>query len=95
MLRPLPLRVDLPRSNGGPERPEHEERSLASLGPMMIMLPRTRLEAEYTESDATHLTRVSLEHENVYLAIARSDPEAARAAMRLHLSNSRARLQQG
>ncbi|WP_323100482.1 FadR/GntR family transcriptional regulator [Intrasporangium sp. YIM S08009] len=66
---------------------------LASLGPMMIMLPRTRLEAEYTVSDATHLTRVSLEHENIHLAIARGDAEAARAAMRLHLANSRARLQ--
>ncbi|MHA3835356.1 FadR/GntR family transcriptional regulator [Terrabacter sp. AAH1] len=68
---------------------------LASLGPMMIMLPRTRLEAAYTVSDATHVTRVSLEHENVYLAIARADGPAARAAMRLHLANSRARLQQG
>lgn len=65
---------------------------LASLGPMMIMLPRTRLEAAFTVSDATHPTRISLEHENVYLAIARRDPDAARAAMRVHLSNSRARL---
>lgn len=65
---------------------------LASLGPMMIMLPRTRLEAAATVSDATHPTRVSLEHENVYLAIARRDAEAARAAMRLHLANSRGRL---
>jgi GntR family transcriptional regulator, transcriptional repressor for pyruvate dehydrogenase complex len=68
---------------------------LGSLGPMMIMLPRTRLQPAYTISDATHFTRVTLEHENVYLAIANSDTEAARAAMRLHLSNSRARLQQG
>ncbi|WP_353508587.1 FadR/GntR family transcriptional regulator [Intrasporangium sp.] len=66
---------------------------IASLGPMMIMLPRTRLAAASTVSDATHPTRVSLEHENVYLAIVRSDAEAARSAMRLHLSNSRARLQ--
>jgi DNA-binding FadR family transcriptional regulator len=65
---------------------------LASLGPMMIMLPRTRLEPAFTVSDATHPARVSLEHENVYLAIARRDPEAARAAMRLHLANSRGRL---
>jgi DNA-binding FadR family transcriptional regulator len=66
---------------------------LASLGPMMIMLPRTRLEHVYTVSDATHLTRVTLEHENVYRAVADRDAAAARAAMRLHLSNSRARLQ--
>ena len=66
---------------------------LSSLGPMMIMLPRTRLQPAYTVSDATHLTRVTLEHENIYLAIAHQDAAAARAAMRLHLSNSRARLQ--
>ncbi|PZG20083.1 GntR family transcriptional regulator [Nonomuraea aridisoli] len=66
---------------------------LSSLGPMMIMLPRTRLEHVYTVSDATHLTRVTLEHENIYRAIADRDAAAARAAMRLHLSNSRARLQ--
>lgn len=65
---------------------------LASLGPMMIMLPRTRLEAAFTVSDATHGARVSLEHENIYLAVARRDPEAARAAMRVHLANSRGRL---
>lgn len=67
---------------------------LGSLGPAMIMLPRTRLDAAYTLSDADHFTRVVLEHENVLLAISRQDAEAARAAMRLHLSNSRARLQQ-
>jgi GntR family transcriptional regulator, transcriptional repressor for pyruvate dehydrogenase complex len=66
---------------------------LGSLGPAMIMLPRTRLDAAYTVSDATHLTRVTLEHENVFLAVERQDPEAGRAATRLHLSNSRARLQ--
>jgi GntR family transcriptional regulator, transcriptional repressor for pyruvate dehydrogenase complex len=58
------------------------------------MLPRTRLEPAYTVSDATHLTRVALEHENIHLAIAHGDGHAARAAMRLHLANSRARLQQ-
>lgn len=68
---------------------------LTSLGPGMVMLPRTRLDAAYTVSDADHFTRVTLEHENVALAVARGDAEAARAAMRLHLSNSRARLQAG
>jgi len=68
---------------------------LASLGPMMILLPRTRLEPAYTVSDATHLTRVGLEHENIHLAITRGDGAAARAAMRLHLANSRARLIKG
>jgi GntR family transcriptional regulator, transcriptional repressor for pyruvate dehydrogenase complex len=65
---------------------------IGSLGPMMIMLPRTRLDPAYEMSDATHVSRVVLEHENVYDAIARSDPEAARAAARVHLSNTRHRL---
>ena len=68
---------------------------LTSLGPMMIMLPRTRLKPAYTISDASHFTRVTLEHENIYLSIAEGDAEAARAAMRLHLSNTRHRLQKG
>ncbi|MEI8412798.1 MULTISPECIES: FadR/GntR family transcriptional regulator [unclassified Kribbella] len=67
---------------------------IGSLGPMMIMLPRTRLDPAYEMSDAAHLNRVALEHENIYAAIARSDPEAARAAARVHLSNTRHRLQQ-
>ncbi|WP_241996368.1 FadR/GntR family transcriptional regulator [Kribbella antiqua] len=66
---------------------------ISSLGPMMIMLPRTRLDPAYEMSDATHLTRVVLEHENISAAIARADPDAARAAMRVHLSNTRHRLQ--
>lgn len=66
---------------------------IGSLGPQMIMLPRTRLDPAYEMSDATHVTRVVLEHENIYDAIARSDPEGARAAARVHLSNTRHRLQ--
>jgi DNA-binding FadR family transcriptional regulator len=65
---------------------------IESLGPMMIMLPRTRLDPAYEMSDATHLARVVHEHENIYAAIARSDAEAARAAARVHLSNTRHRL---
>jgi GntR family transcriptional regulator, transcriptional repressor for pyruvate dehydrogenase complex len=67
---------------------------IGSLGPMMIMLPRTRLAPSYEISDAAHLNRVALEHENIYDAIARSDPEAARAAARVHLSNTRHRLRE-
>jgi GntR family transcriptional regulator, transcriptional repressor for pyruvate dehydrogenase complex len=68
---------------------------IADLGPMMVMLPRTRLDPAYEMSDATHLNRVVLEHENIYAAIARSDAEAARAAARIHLSNTRHRLTSG
>ena len=35
---------------------------------------------------------VNREHHSIFDAIARKDPEAARAAMRMHLSNSRERL---
>jgi DNA-binding FadR family transcriptional regulator len=35
---------------------------------------------------------VNREHEEIYAAIARRDPESARAAMRIHLTNSRERL---
>ena len=67
---------------------------IASLGPMMIMLPRTRLDPAYEMSDPEHLTRVVHEHENIAAAIGRSDAEAARAAMRVHLSGTRHRLTQ-
>jgi DNA-binding FadR family transcriptional regulator len=36
--------------------------------------------------------RVNREHDDIYNAILRKDAEAARAAMRTHLSNSRERL---
>ncbi|MDP3309891.1 MAG: FCD domain-containing protein, partial [Polaromonas sp.] len=39
--------------------------------------------------------RVNGEHENIYNAIRSQDAEAARAAMRTHLSNSRERLRKG
>jgi GntR family transcriptional regulator, transcriptional repressor for pyruvate dehydrogenase complex len=35
---------------------------------------------------------VNREHEEIYSAIARGDSESARAAMRIHLTNSRERL---
>jgi DNA-binding FadR family transcriptional regulator len=65
---------------------------ITDLGPMMIMLPRTRLDPSYAMTDPGHLTRVVHEHENIHAAIAHADPESARAAMRLHLTNTRHRL---
>ncbi|HEY4079476.1 MAG TPA: FadR/GntR family transcriptional regulator [Burkholderiaceae bacterium] len=54
------------------------------------IIPRARLSLErLTPAD---LQRVSQEHEEIFSAIARSDADAARAAMRTHLSNSRERL---
>jgi len=46
------------------------------------------------DKPADYLERVNREHEDIYKAILRRDPEAARAAMRTHLSNSRERLRE-
>jgi DNA-binding FadR family transcriptional regulator len=65
---------------------------LDSLGPMMIMLPRTRLASTYSMSDAAHVERVQREHDNIAAAVLAGDVETARAAMRVHLGNTRRRL---
>lgn len=65
---------------------------LESLGPMMIMLPRTRLGEEFSMTDAGHVERVQREHDNVAAAVLAGDSETARAAMRVHLGNTRRRL---
>ena len=64
---------------------------ISTLGSMII--PRARLEGPDAQSDERrqYLRRVNGEHENIYDAIAGQDPEAARAAMRTHLANSRER----
>ena len=58
------------------------------------IIPRTRLNsARLAHDDQQHyMSRLSREHEEIYEAIARQDSDAARAAMRLHLTNSRERL---
>jgi GntR family transcriptional repressor for pyruvate dehydrogenase complex len=64
------------------------------LGTMII--PRTRLNTPLSapEGRLSYLQRVHAEHESIYNAIRQQDPDAARAAMRTHLSNSRERLRQ-
>jgi GntR family transcriptional regulator, transcriptional repressor for pyruvate dehydrogenase complex len=64
---------------------------MATLGGMMI--PRARLEppGPLTPDREAYLRRVNTEHESIVEAISRQDPEAARAAMRTHLANSRER----
>jgi GntR family transcriptional regulator, transcriptional repressor for pyruvate dehydrogenase complex len=68
---------------------------LDSLGPMMIMLPRTRLGDAYSLTDVGHVDRVRREHDNVAAAIVAGDTDIARAAMRVHLGNTRRRLEVG
>ena len=62
------------------------------LGAMII--PRTRVNTPNTapEGRLSYLQRVHEEHESIFNAIRNQDAEAARAAMRTHLSNSRERL---
>jgi GntR family transcriptional repressor for pyruvate dehydrogenase complex len=64
---------------------------MASLGSTII--PRARLDDSQPVSDERrdYLRRVNSEHESIYDAIAAQDGEAARAAMRTHLANSRER----
>jgi GntR family transcriptional regulator, transcriptional repressor for pyruvate dehydrogenase complex len=62
------------------------------LGTMII--PRTRVNTPQhaPEGRLNYLQRVHGEHESIFLAIQNQDSEAARAAMRTHLANSRERL---
>jgi len=57
------------------------------------IIPRTRISSAWlnVEQPAQHLHKVNQEHRDIYAAIERRDPEAARAAMRIHLVNSRER----
>jgi GntR family transcriptional regulator, transcriptional repressor for pyruvate dehydrogenase complex len=58
------------------------------------LIPRARIDSSRIamEDLPQYLRRVNREHEEIYAAIARRDPESARAAMRIHLTNSRERL---
>ncbi|RIX49741.1 MAG: FadR family transcriptional regulator [Rhodocyclales bacterium GT-UBC] len=57
-------------------------------------IPRARLDtAQFAEDKGQkYLQQTNLEHRAILDAIARQDPESARAGMRMHLSNSRERL---
>ena len=58
------------------------------------IIPRTRIKTadQSPEGRQAYLERVHGEHESIFNAIRNHDTEAARAAMRTHLSNSRDRL---
>jgi GntR family transcriptional repressor for pyruvate dehydrogenase complex len=64
---------------------------LAHFGALLI--PRQRITSlQAPGRDPDYLRRVNREHEEIYNAIERQDAESARAAMRIHLTNSRERL---
>ena len=71
---------------------QHFADLMTYLGTMII--PRTRVNTPQSapEGRLAYLQRVNAEHESIFIAIRNQDPDAARAAMRTHLSNSRERL---
>ena len=57
------------------------------------LIPRTRIASIHQpQRDPDYLRRVNREHEEILAAIERQDADSARAAMRIHLTNSRERL---
>ena len=69
----------------------HFAELMSTLGTQII--PRARLEpaGDMSAERLAYMRRVNAEHESILDAIAARDAEAARAAMRTHLSNSRER----
>lgn len=63
-----------------------------ALGPMTIMLQRTQLDPVDADVAGTPFDRLQREHEAVAAAVVAGDVETARAAMRVHLGNTRRRL---
>ena len=58
-----------------------------------MLIPRNRIASiDKPARDPDYLRRVNREHEEIYAAIERQDADSARAAMRIHLTNSRERL---
>lgn len=72
-------------------RNEHFPRFLEYLGRFIIPRQSVRAGQGSPAEQAAYLHRVQAEHHEIRLAIARGDPDAARQAMRAHLSNSRER----
>ncbi|MEZ5668694.1 MAG: FadR/GntR family transcriptional regulator [Alphaproteobacteria bacterium] len=61
------------------------------LGPGIIPHARINLYRVETETDDAFLARVEAEHEAIFAAVAKGQPEQARRAMSRHLENSRHR----
>jgi GntR family transcriptional repressor for pyruvate dehydrogenase complex len=62
-----------------------------------LLIPRSRVETYrfIPEDRADYLRRVNREHQTIFQAIERRNVDGACSAMRMHLSNSRDRLQKG
>lgn len=83
--------MEVARSTGN----RHFSDLMTYLGTMII--PRTRVNTAHSapEGRLNYLQRVHSEHQSIYNAISNQDTEAARAAMRTHLFNSRENLRRG
>jgi DNA-binding FadR family transcriptional regulator len=64
---------------------------MATLGAQVIPRARLAVSGAQAAEPLEYLRRVQVEHETVFDAIAAQDADAARAAMRTHLANSRER----
>ena len=84
----LQFHISVARATGN----RHFVDILTQMGAALI--PRHRLDSAGIAhaEPSTYLSLVNLEHESILEAITRRDAEGARAAMRMHLSNSRERL---
>lgn len=69
----------------------HFAELMSTLGAMIIPRARLGAAAGVSEAQRSYLLRANAEHENIFDAIANRDSDAARAAMRTHLANSRER----
>ena len=83
----LAFHLGIAQATGNP----YFESILGHFGAQLI--PRTRIASiQSPRRDPDYLQRVNHEHEEIYNAIERRDADSARAAMRIHLTNSRERL---
>jgi GntR family transcriptional regulator, transcriptional repressor for pyruvate dehydrogenase complex len=79
------------RATGNP----HYASLMEYLGTAVIPRSRVNSALHAKEDRQAYLQRVNLEHESILQAIRHRDADSARAAMRMHLSNSRDRLHRG
>jgi DNA-binding FadR family transcriptional regulator len=71
---------------------QHFADLMSYLGTMIIPRARVNTPSSAPEGRLSYLQGLHGEHENIFNAIRNQDAEAARAAMRTHLNNSRERL---
>ncbi len=103
--RTMARAIDNDGDTVAPDRRLHQEIARATRNAHFVdlmghlsegMIPRVRIDTASMSGDnrRDYLWRVHAEHDSIVSAISNRDPEAARAAMRTHLSNSRDRLRQ-